>query len=115
MVESGWNTLLLASGSALIPGRVADSAGRYMQSETLYGSRFVMNILAMKKLIIVATALSVSVTMLISCASESTTTTAATTRQSNMAMQSQSRPIQPMGYRDNNMEDFYPSYWDALP
>jgi hypothetical protein len=66
-----------------------------MQSETLYGSRFVINILAMKKLIILATALSVSAMMLISCASESTTTTA--------------------GYRDNNMENFCPAYWDALP
>jgi hypothetical protein len=59
----------------------------------------------MKRLIILGTALSVSAMMLISCASESTTTTAATTRQS----------MQPMGYRDNDMENFYPAYWDALP
>ena len=53
--------------------------------------------------------------ILVSCASESTTTTAPTTRQTNMATQSQPQPMQPMGYRDNDMENFYPAYWDALP
>jgi hypothetical protein len=69
----------------------------------------------MKKLIILATALSVSAMILVSCASESTTTTAPTTRQTNMATQSQPQPMQPMSYRDNNVENFYPAYWDALP
>ena len=53
--------------------------------------------------------------ILVSCASESTTTTAATTRQTNMATQSQPQPMQPMSYRDNNVENFYPAYWDTLP
>jgi hypothetical protein len=53
--------------------------------------------------IIITSVLSVMAMMLISCASEPATTTT-TTRQTTVSTQAPTGSMQPIGYRDNNME-----------
>jgi TRAP-type uncharacterized transport system fused permease subunit len=60
-------------------------------------------ILAMKESIILISLLSVVAVTLVSCASESKTTST-TTRQTTATMEQSPRPMQPIGYRDSNME-----------
>jgi PBP1b-binding outer membrane lipoprotein LpoB len=57
----------------------------------------------MKKSIIPISVLSAAAMMLVSCASEPQTTTT-TTRQTTVTTEPPSRPMQAIGYRDNNME-----------
>ena len=57
----------------------------------------------MNKSLIIASVISVMVMVLVSCANEPQTT-ATTTRQITVSTEAPTRSMQPIGYRDNNME-----------